>query len=179
MKKFFGLFLFLGLLSLSYNVSAQALYVSSRMKPIMKGDSVLVFYSWNGPAYVVNKVEFEGFYSPDSIEMENRQFAMYIYPKATRKFVPTYYRAINGEKISIYPTVLKMLTIVVLDENGNEVRDEYSDVPNTPVDYRKLDVAGKTPNEMLQAYNLTHKEIPAKKETVENSATEQKRQNEK
>ena len=179
MKKFFGLFLFLGLVCFSYDVSAQGAFVSSKGKPIMKGDSVLVLYSWNGPAYVVNKVEFEGFYSPDSIETENRQFAMYIYPKATRKFVPTYYRAINGEKISIYPTVLKMLTIVVLDENGNEVRDEYSDVPNTPVDYRKLDVAGKTPNEMLQAYNLTHKESPAKKESVENSATEQKSQNEK
>ncbi|MBO5710486.1 MAG: hypothetical protein J6R62_03080 [Rikenellaceae bacterium] len=178
MKKFFGLFLFLGLVCFSYDVSAQGAFVSSKGKPIMKGDSVFVMLMWDNLQNGVEFAKFEGFYSPDSIDLQNKKFAMYMYPKATRKFV--FSRKINGKmEKETYPRFLEWLTIVVLDENGNEVRDEYSDVPNTPVDYRKLDVAGKTPNEMLQAYNLTHKEIPAKKETVENSATEQKSQNEK
>ena len=178
MKKFFGTLLFLGLVCFSYDASAQALYVSSKMKPIMKGDSVLVMYSWADPSFDVSSVEFKGFYSPDETDMKNRQFAMYIYPKATRKFVPTII-SLKGNKKNIYPTFLKLLTITVLDENGNEVKDEYSDVENAPVDFRKLDVTGKTPSEMLQAYNLTHKEISAKKETAENSATEQKTQDTK
>lgn len=178
MKKFFGLFLLLGLVCFSYDVSAQGAFVSSKGKPIMKGDSVFVMLMWDNLQSGVEFANFEGFYSPDSIDLQNKKFAMYMYPKATRKFV--FSRKINGRmEKETYPRFLKWLTIVVLDENGNEVRDEYSDVENALVDFKKLDVTGKTIPEILKEYNLTHKEIPAKKETAENSATEQKSQNAK
>ena len=45
-------------------------------------------------------------------------------------------------------------------------------------DIRK-ELIKETIEEIRAEYDITHKEIPAKKETVENSATEQKSQNAK
>ena len=171
MKKFFGLFLLSVFSFLSFDAEAQ-FHVSSKGKPIMKGDSVLIHFGWTDPNSVMEKVELEGFYSPDETELKSKQFAMYVYPKATRKFRPQW--ILNGRinKMNIIP----MFIVVVLDENGDEIRDEYSDVENAAVDFRKLDVAGKTYREVRDAYGLKHKEIITKNETVEQSAAVQKSQ---
>jgi hypothetical protein len=178
MKKFFGLFLLFGLTCVSPQVDAQTYHISSRGKPILKGDSVLVYISW-AKAETTAKIDFNGFYSPDETDIKNRQFAFYIYPQATRVFSPRV-QSVKGntqEPCQFVKTLRKIFTVIVLDENGKEIRDEYSDVVNTSVDFRKLDVAGKTREEVEAAYGLTHKEVIRDDVKVENSETTQKKEN--
>lgn len=144
MKKFFFLIFFFGIMVLQ--ASAQRMYIFPKV--IKQGDSVLVAVIWRGfPEYSV--AEMPGLYTPSEKDKKNGSFAFYAYPRATRSFdIAATYSDGGGVKPLTYTSAkkrndtfgMRYYTIVVIDDNGNEVRDSLSDIPNSEMKLRSFEL---------------------------------------
>jgi hypothetical protein len=140
MKKFFFLIFFFGIMVLQ--ASAQRMYIFPKV--IKQGDSVLVAVIWRGFS-TFSTAEMPGLYTPSEKDKKNGGFAFYAYPKATRSFdIAATYSDGSGVKPLTYTSAkkrndtfgMRYYTIVVVDDNGNEVRDSLSDTPNSEMKLR-------------------------------------------
>ena len=157
------------------SVSAQTTTISSWAVPaIQKGDTVLVYFRWNDENSERTKVEWmdiKDLCSPDSTNLKEKRLAVHIYPEATRLIavrtkrsertvgVGTFFQTIPEEVSE------KVHKIIVVDENGNEIRDEYSDVVGAPLRFKKLDITNMTDEEIVKKYYKRHPQIKLNKST--------------
>ncbi|MBO7213089.1 MAG: hypothetical protein J6U99_00835 [Rikenellaceae bacterium] len=138
-----------GMLTVESN--AQAVFNSTCRLPITKGDSVLIATGWDdygSQSLGVTGIEYKGLYTPDETEKAKKRFAFVVYPEATRIIDPTVYK--KGREESLYETFKKFkgeiqFMVVVVDKDGNEVRDSLSNVPNAPCRIKRVEITNDEP----------------------------------